>query len=277
MLLGTITAVSVLAALGIGLIAGVGLHWLWLLPVVFLGTFLSLLILAVLIFMFSCLSINTDKPQEKDSAYFRLLTKLLAPPVLGVLGARVHTKGFDQKLPEGRFLLVCNHLHEMDPVVLLRHFPKSQLAFISKQETRKIFLIGPLMHKILCQFINRENDKEALKTIINCIKLIKEDKASVAVFPEGYIRPNRKLHRFRGGVFKIAAKTNVPIVVCTLTNTNNLIKNFKKCKPTHIDLHLVKVIQPEEYEGLTTVDLAENIYQMMADDLGPDRVSPEGE
>jgi 1-acyl-sn-glycerol-3-phosphate acyltransferase len=218
-----------------------------------------------------------EKPQEKDSRYFRLLAKLLVPPVLGILGARIHAKGFDQGIPKGRFLLVCNHLHEMDPIVLLKYFPKSQLAFISKQETKKLFLVGPIMHKILCQFINRENDKEALKTILNCIRLIKEDEVSIAAFPEGYIRPNRKLHRFRGGMFKVATKTNVPIVVCTITNTNNLIRNFKKLKPTHIDLHLVKIIRPEEYEGLTTVDLAENIYQMMAEDLGPDRVSPEGE
>jgi 1-acyl-sn-glycerol-3-phosphate acyltransferase len=227
--------------------------------------------------LISVLFIDFEKPQEKDNPFYRLQVKLLVPAVLTVVGARIHAKGFKQAPKDGRFLLVCNHLHELDPIVLMKYFPNAQLAFVSKQETKKLFVVGPLMHKIMCQFVNRENDREALKTIINCIRLIKEDRASIGVFPEGYIKPDRKLHHFRSGVFKIATKTNVPIVVCTITNTNHMIRNFKKLKPTHIDLHLVKVIQPEEYEGMTTVELGEQIYQMMAQDLGPDRVSQEEE
>ena len=131
------------------------------------------------------------------------------------------------------------------------------------------------MHKILCQPINRENDREALKTILKCIQIIKEDKASIAVFPEGYIQPDKKLHHFRPGVFKIATKTKVPIVVCTLQGTMHVLRNFLHLKPSTVDLHLLKVIYPEEYESLTTVELADRIYQMMAEDLGPDLVAQE--
>ena len=126
-----------------------------------------------------------------------------------------------------------------------------------------------MMHKILCQPINRENDREALKTILKCIQIIKEDKASIAVFPEGYTSMDRKLHHFRSGVFKIAQKTRVPVVVCTLTNSYQVFHNALRLKPTDIDLHLLAVIQPEEYVGMTTVALAEKIHAMMAEDLGP--------
>ena len=107
----------------------------------------------------------------------------------------------EQPIPSGRFLLVCNHLHEIDPAVLLRAFPKSQLAFISKREVSNMFLVGKFLHKMLGQPINRENDREALKTILNCIRLLDEDKASVAVFPEGGIRGGHVLHPLRHGVF----------------------------------------------------------------------------
>jgi hypothetical protein len=33
------------------------------------------------------------------------------------------------------------------------------------------------------------------------------------------------------------------------------------------------VIQPEEFENVTTVDLANRIHKIMADDLGPDEVA----
>ena len=167
-------------------------------------------------------------------------------------------------------MLVCNHLNDLDPVTLLHFFRDSQLAFISKRENSTMFLVGKLMHKLLCQLINRENDREALKTILKCVQILKEDKASIAVFPEGYTSRDHKFHKFRSGVFKIAQKAKVPIVVCTITDTYKVFHNALRLKPTDVHLHLVAVIQPEEYAGVTTVELGERIHAMMAEDLGPD-------
>lgn len=275
MLLGGITAASILTAVLACLRGGVGLHWLWVAPLSFVGGFLSLTVLAGLVLLLSGLCVDMKKPQEHDSPYYRALLRLYIPFILTVARARIHTKGLEQAPKDGRILLVCNHLHEADPVILLHYFRKYQLAFVGKRESRDMFLIGPLMHKILCQFVNRENDREALKTILNCISLLKRDEASIGVFPEGYIKPDRKLHHFRSGVFKIATKSNVPIVVCTITNTNHLVGNFLKLKPTDIDLHLVKTIQPEEYAGMKTTEIADMVYALMAADLGPDLVAEE--
>ena len=125
--------------------------------------------------------------------------------------------------------------------------------------------------------MNRENDREALKTILHAIDMLKEDQASIGVFPEGYIRPDRKLHRFRSGVFKIAQRTKVPVVVCTLQNSQYIRFNYKKLKTTHIQLHLLDVITPEQYEGMSTVELGNMIYEMMAKDLGPENISAEAD
>ena len=61
-----------------------------------------------------------------------------------------------EKVPEkGRFLLVCNHQSIADPVALLHVFPKAERAIITKKENQSMFLIAQLMHKILCQPIDR--------------------------------------------------------------------------------------------------------------------------
>ena len=133
------------------------------------------------------------------------------------------------------------------------------------------------MHKILCQSINRENDREALKTIINCINIIKEDKASIAVFPEGYTSLDGKLHPFRNGVFKIAQKAQVPIAVGTLQNTQQVFRNAARLKKTHVHLHLVGILYPEAQKGLTAVDIGNLVHHMMAQDLGPENVLQSGE
>ena len=52
------------------------------------------------------------------------------------------------------------------------------------------------------------------------------------------------------------------------------MKSVKKLKGADIHLHLVGVIQAEELEGVTTVDVADRVYRMMAEDLGPDLVYP---
>ena len=267
---------ALLLAVGICCLAGAtGITWLWLLPVSFLGSLVGMAAIFFLTLWISTLFVDTEKVQEKDNKFYRFLTQTTAQLAVWILRMRVHTKGLENTPKNGRFLLVCNHLSLLDPVTLLAYFGKSQLAFISKRENKTMFLVGKLMHKMLCQLINRENDREALKTIINCIRIIQEDKASVAVYPEGYIRGDNLLHPFRSGVFKIAQKAKVPIVVCTLRNTQKVKKNMPHFKPTDIHLHLVDVLQPEDFAGLTTVDIANRVHAMMAQDLGPDLVFQE--
>ena len=124
------------------------------------------------------------------------------------------------------------------------------------------------MHKFLCQPVDRENDRQALKSILKCIQLIREDKVSVCAFPEGYTSKDGKLNHFRSGVFKIAQKANVPIVVCTIQNTRQIFHNVTHLKPTDVELHLVDVIPAENLKGKTTVDIGNQVYEMMIGDLG---------
>ena len=270
-------ALVLLTAVGICFAVGgfASLSWLWQLPLCIIGSALGLAAVFFLFVWTASAFVDVEKPREKDSKFYRALTQTIAQLALWITRTRVHTKGLEQIPKEGRFLLVCNHLALMDPVTLLAYFRKSQLAFISKRENNSMFLVGKLMHMLMCQLINRENDREALKTIITCIRLIQEDKVSIGVFPEGYINGDNLLHPFRSGVFKIAQKTKVPIVVCTLQNTQKVFGNAMKLKPTEVQLHLVGVVQPEAYEGLTTVDIANHVHAMMAEDLGPDLVLQE--
>ena len=275
MLLGGIGVISLIVAAVVNLLCGgfESLMWLWLLPAVFAGSFLVVGGLVFLFVYILCSRVDLDVPQKEDDPFFRKLTYLITEAAITIVQARVHTRGMELTPKDGRFLLVCNHLDNMDPVVLLHYFRKSQLAFISKRENSSMFIVGKLMHKLLCQLVNRENDREALKTILNCVDILKQDKASVAVFPEGYVSRDGLLQKFRGGVFKIAQKAGVPIVVCTLQNTQYVFHNAKRLKPTHVELHVLGVIPPEQIKGIPALQVAERVHAMMAEDLGPDLVA----
>lgn len=272
MLIGVISCLSLIAAVSVCLGAGafLTLNWLWLLPVSLLGSFLLLVGLAFGFLLLACAVVDPDKPREKDSKFYRVLANLCIESVMLVARVHVETKGLEKIPQQGRFMLVCNHLHEVDPAILMHYFRKSQLAFVSKQENRNMFIVGKIMPMLLCPLINRENNREALKTILRCIQLLKEDKVSIGIFPEGYIRPDRKFHQFRPGVFKIAQKANVPIVVCTIRDTHHVVGNLLKLKPSYVQLHLLDVIPAEFLQGKTTVEIAEHIHAMMAEDLGDD-------
>ena len=274
MLIGSISVISLVFSLLLCLAGGAfdTLQWLWRLPVQALGCFLGLGLGYFLLLWISCAFVRLDRPQEKENRYFRLLANLTARAAFTVLRMRIHTRGLEKTPTTGRFLLVCNHLNDLDPVTLLWYFRKSHLAFISKRENSTMFLVGKLMHKLLCQMINRENDREALKTILKCIDILKKDLASVAVFPEGYTSMDEKLHPFRSGVFKIALKAKVPVVVCTLQNTQKVFHNALRLRPTDVHLHLLEVITPEQMEGLTAVELGSRVHALMAEDLGPENV-----
>ncbi len=274
MLLGIISALSAAGAIANcwASRAFYSMQWLWLLPLSFVGGFLALTVAALLIFLLISLPVNPDKERKKPSGLFRFLAKIFVDFAFSILPVHLHAKGLEKMPKDGRVLLVSNHLHEIDPAIFLHYFHKKQFAFVAKRETRKMFLVNKFLSMLMCPLINRENDREALKAILQSIKLLKEDVASVGIFPEGGICKERKLQHLKPGVFKIAQKANVPIVVCTLQNTQYAIRNVLKGKPTDIYMHLVEVLPASEIKDANTVDIAHRVYNLMAEDLGPENV-----
>ena len=280
MVFGIITVLSAIMAalICVGTGAFQTLSWLWLFPASWLGCFLGVLVLAFLLVLIMCAFVDIEKEERKDNRFYRVVLYMIADAAHTALQVRVHTQGLEKIPADGRVMLVCNHLDNVDPVIIMHQVKKKQtLAFIAKREAASMFVVGKFMHKILCQRVNRENDREALKTILKCIEIIKEDKASIAVFPEGGIGGGNVLHPFRHGVFKIALRTQVPIVVCTLWGTQNVFHNGLRLKPTDVDFHVLGVVQPEEIKGKTAVEVGHLVHAMMAEDLGPDRVLKEEE
>ena len=268
MLLTLIVLLSTLTVVG-GLLAGMTWYFA---PLTLFGSFLGWLVLAFLFLVAVVAMPDRQKDRQTDSRFYRTVTDLYIELIISLAGIRFETQGFEKRPKSGRFLLVSNHLHEIDPAILMHFFPKAQLAFIAKKEAAGMFLVGKLLPRILGQYLNRENDREALKTILKCIALLKTNQASIGVFPEGGINVQRKLKHLKPGVFKIAQKAKVPIVVCTLQNTQHVVSNLLKLKRTTVTVHLLEVVEPAWMEEKTTVEIADHIYEIMAHDLGSENL-----
>lgn len=235
----------------------------WLVPLLFVGFFAAFVILQLLFLAVSSLFISVDKPADKGSRFYRTLVTSTIILLFKLARVHINTKGLE-KVPESRrFLLVCNHQHDFDPAVILSVLPNAGLGFIGKKEIYKTMpFVAKFMHKLYCLPIDRENDREAAKTVVSAIKLIKEDKASVGIFPEGYTSKTCELLPLRNGAFKIAMKARVPVVVCVINNTREIVKRMFR-RRTDVEFRVLDTIYPEQYESMNTSQIGDIVHGEM--------------
>ena len=232
------------------------------LVLLYIGFFLGLLILYVLAAGVVSLFLRDREERSRVDRFSRAVVIYTVGCINALCRVRIHTEGFEQ-LPEGRWLYVSNHRSAFDALAACWALRKHGTAFIMKPGIMKIPIAGAFLRRSCFMAIDRENDREALKTVIRATKLIKDDEASVAVYPEGTRNPAGKgLLPFRNGAFKIAQRAKVPVVVATVKNSENVMRNFP-LRHTDVYLKVCRVISPEEMEGLKTSDIGDEARKCM--------------
>ena len=241
-----------------------GYSW-WLAPLLYIVFFIGLVIIHIGLLILAFALANKKSPTAFEAKFYRFILNWSLPLIVWLAKVKIKVTGMDpDEIPnDEKMLFVCNHQFDLDPVILMSVFPKHNIGFIGKKDIiKKLPLIAKAMTKLYGLFIDRENDREAAKTIIEAIRILKDQKASIGLFPEGYTSKKGELLPFRNGSFKIALKSKVPIVVCALNNTRKLPKNIARRK-TVINLNIIDVIYPNEYEGMNTAELGDMIHEMM--------------
>lgn len=221
---------------------------------------LWLLFLAVL-----ALFIRRDKPAGRHWRTFRRIAEQTLIWVLHLLGIRIRLTG-EEKMPcEGRFLYICNHVSNFDPMVGMVALRGHDVTFISKKQNIALPVVGRLIHAAGVLSIDQENDRAAVRTVIQAVRYIKEDRTSIAVYPEGHRRKTREdcLLPFRDGCFKIAQKADVPIVVSAIRGTESVMRNFCRFRRTEVTVDVLSVIPASEVKEKTTHELGEKIWNEM--------------
>lgn len=242
----------------------------WLVPVLLVAFLIGFILLHAIVFILSFLFVSYDSPQDKGAQYYRFLAKITVPLLLQLARVEIDLKGIDKsQVPtDTRCLFVCNHRHDFDPIIMLGVFGEHDIGFIGKKEIfENMFLVGKIMHKLYGFPIDRENNREGAKTIVKAIKVLKEDKASIGLFPEGYTnKTDDILLPFRNGAFKMAYKAEVPIVVCTVEGTPQIPKRMFR-KKTVVKFCIADVIYPQDFKDLTTAELGDKIHNIMEKEL----------
>lgn len=239
----------------------------WLVPLLFLGIALGLIIIHLLVFVIFGYSVSLKKPAGEKTGVYRAIVNGTLPLLFSLLRVKVKSTGLEKAGGNFPVMLVCNHLNNIDPAVIIKELPGLKLGFIGKKEIyTDMPLVARYMHKLNCLPIDRENNREAVKTILEAVRLIKEKQVSIGIFPEGYVSTSGDLLPFRNGAFKIATKAGCPIVVCTLLGTPEAMKKlFIKHNTIYFDV--LEVIGADEVKEMSTAELSERIHNEMQENI----------
>ncbi len=213
-----------------------------------------------IVFVAICCLFVKEKQYKKHNRFYRFLLDSLTAFVLWYLGVKIHVEGREIVPENERFLLVGNHISNFDSIVQWRILRKERLAFISKDSNFKIPFFGRLARRCGFLEIDRRNPRNAIKTVDTAVELIKSDVFSVGVYPEGTRAKDGVMLPFHNAMFKIAQKANAPLLVCSVTGTNQIHKRTP-WKLTHIYLHFIEVIDKEQVKGMRTADIGERVKE----------------
>lgn len=163
---------------------------------------------------------------------------------LFVSGVKIQVKG-KENIPEEACLFVGNHNGFFDILVSYVTIGKV-MGFVAKKEIKKVPFLNVWMYYVNCLFLDRENIREGLKTILQGVDYIKSG-ISVFIFPEGTRSKDGKMLPFKEGSLKMGEKAGCPIVPVAMTGTAALFEDqFPKIRPGTVTIEFGTPIIPSE-------------------------------
>ena len=184
--------------------------------------------------------------------------------ILKISGVEVTVIG-EENVPDEPVLFIGNHRSYFD-ILLTYSRCKRLTGYVAKKEMLRYPLLRDWMKRLYCLFLDRENPKEGLKTILQAIDYEKNG-ISICIFPEGTRNDGEELSMlpFHNGSFKIAEKSGCAIVPMSLNNTVSIFEaHLPFIRKTHVVLEYGKPIYMKDMDKETKKHIGEycqNIIQ----------------
>lgn len=178
-------------------------------------------------------------------------------------GVKLIVKGQENIPTDTSVLYVGNHRSYFDVVLTLSLFP-NVTGYVAKKEIKKVPILRRWMNAIHCIFLDRDNIKEGLKTILHGVEELKNG-YSLCIFPEGTRNKGEDtLLPFHEGSFKLAEKSGVPIVPMTLVNSSAIFEDhFPLIKKTTVIIEFGDPIYVNQLDREGKKNLSANVRELI--------------
>lgn len=177
--------------------------------------------------------------------------------ILKIAGVEVTVIG-EENVPDEPVLFIGNHRSYFD-ILLTYSRCKHLTGYVAKKEMLRYPLLRDWMKRLYCLFLDRDNPKEGLKTILQAIDYVKNG-ISICIFPEGTRNDGEELSLlpFHNGSFKIAEKSGCAIVPMSMNNTIDIFEgHLPRIKKTHVVLEYGKPIYMNDLDKETKKHIGE--------------------
>ncbi|HBW14461.1 MAG TPA: 1-acyl-sn-glycerol-3-phosphate acyltransferase [Proteiniclasticum sp.] len=168
-----------------------------------------------------------------------------------------------ENIPDEPVVFMGNHQSYIDIYVtvnaLIQKIKSRHLTLIGKKEILNMPIIGRLGTEMDVLYLDRENAREGLKTILEAIRRIKEEQHDVLIYPEGTRSKSRKMNDFHKGSFKIAQKSGAAIVPMVVNDAYKVFEETYRVRP-HVPVHLrflppiyLRELDPEDEKNIDEI------------------------
>jgi 1-acyl-sn-glycerol-3-phosphate acyltransferase len=211
-------------------------------------------------------------------APFLWLSVTLAPGLqrrrrIGAAFARLALRlcGISPRLPPARAargprVLVANHASYLDGLLLLAVLP-ADFAFVAKREFLASPVIGRLLRRIGCAFVERYALHEAASSARELEAHLRAGE-SLLVFPEGTFRREPGLLPFHMGAFSAAAAVGAPVVPLAIRGTRRMLPEGAVLpRPGLIDVISGEPLVPDDAGWRSAVKLRSAARQQILDQI----------
>ena len=121
--------------------------------------------------------------QEKADLIQLRMVQWVVQVLLTLAGIRLTVIGEENVPTDEPVLYVANHRSMVDIVITYARCPRLT-GFVAKDVVNKVPALRAWMKRLHCEFLNRSDVKEGLKTILSCIEKVNKG-ISIFIFPEG--------------------------------------------------------------------------------------------
>lgn len=187
--------------------------------------------------------IGKKNPNARDCSSLRIV-QWAFKVILWIAGVNVTVIG-EEHIPDEPVLYIGNHRSFFDiPITYSRC--RRLTGFVAKKEIEKVPLLSTWMRYLYCLFLDRDDVRAGLKTILTAIEQVKNG-ISIFIFPEGTRNKGEELSvlPFHDGSFKIAEKTGCAVIPVSINNSVQILEaHFPFIRKTHVVLEYGEPIYP---------------------------------
>jgi len=187
--------------------------------------------------------IGKKSPNMKDYSSLRIV-QWAFKVILWIAGVNVTVIG-EEHIPDEPVLYIGNHRSFFDvPITYSRC--RRLTGFVAKKEIEKVPLLSTWMRFLYCLFLDRDDVRAGLKTILTAMEQVKNG-ISIFIFPEGTRNKGEELSvlPFHDGSFKIAEKTGCAVIPVSINNSVQILEaHFPLIRKTHVVLEYGEPIYP---------------------------------